>query len=106
MSPIAERAIQIVLAVSFLGAWGYYTWVMKPEREQQRRDERKAQFAQRFKEWAYVVREKEIAPGETVKLVVIPDSMGIVSTKCFIYANRDFKTSSMICPDAKQDDID
>lgn len=106
MTLIAERIVTATIIVSVLGAWAYNSWVIQPEKEQQRYAERKAQSAQRFKEWAYVAKEKDIAPGETIKLVVIPDSTGLLSTKCFVYTHREFKTSSMICPDAKQDEIE
>ena len=105
MTPIAERIVTATIIVSALGAWAYSSWVIQPEKKQ-RYTERKAQSAQRFKEWAYVAKEKDIAPGETIKLVVIPDSTGLLSTKCFVYTHREFKTSSMICPDAKQDEIE
>ena len=106
MTPIAQRTLTVAIIVCALGAWAYYTWVVEPEKKQQRNAERKVQSAQRFKNWAYVAKEKDIAPGETLKLVVIPDATGISDTKCFVYTNRDLKTSSMICPDAKQDDIE
>lgn len=106
MTPIAERTLTITIITCVLGAWAYNSWVIQPEKEQQRYTERKAKFSQRFKDWAYVAKEKDIAPGETIKLVVVPDSTGTISTKCFVYTHREFKTSSMICPDAKQDDIE
>ena len=106
MTLIAERTLTVTIIICVLGAWAYNSWVIQPEKEQQRYAERKAKFSQRFKDWAYVAKEKDIAPGETIKLVVIPDSTGIISTKCFVYTHREFKTSSMICPDAKQDDIE
>lgn len=106
MTSIAERIVTPIVIVGVLGAWAYNSWVIQPEKEQKRFAERKAQFSQRFKDWAYVAKEKDIAPGETIKLVVIPDSTGIFSTKCFVYTHREFKTSSMICPDAKQNEIE
>src|SRR5258708_5252878 len=109
MTPTAERALTMITIIGCaLGAWAYYSRVIQPEREkeQQRHAERRAISAQRFKDWAYVAREKEIAPGETIKLIVFPDKTGMISTKCFVYTHREFKTSSMICPDAKQDDIE
>jgi len=106
MASFAERIITPIIIVGALGAWAYNSWVIQPEKDQKRFAERKAQFTQRFKDWAYVAKEKEVAPGETIKLVVIPDSAGIFSTKCFVYTHRDFKTSSMICPDAKQSEIE
>ena len=106
MTPIAERTLTMTIIVVALGMWAYYSYVIEPEKKHQRYAERKAQSSQRFKDWAYVAKEKDIAPGEAIKLVVIPDSTGIIDTKCFVYTHREFKTSSMICPDAKQDDIE
>lgn len=106
MTPFVERTLTVTIIACVLGAWAYYTLAIEPEKKRHRSEVRKAEFSQRFKDWAYVAKEKEIAPGETIKLVVIPDSMGIISTKCFVYTHREFKTSSMICPDAKQDDIE
>lgn len=61
----------------------------------------------RFNQWAYVAKEKQIAPGETLKLVIIPDPLGfdILDTKCLIYTNFEYKQSSMICPGATQESI-
>jgi len=61
----------------------------------------------RFNQWAYVAKEKQIAPGETLKLVIIPDPLGfeILDTKCLIYTNSEYKHSSMICPNATQESI-
>ena len=106
MTSFAERTLTVTVIACVLGAWAYYSWVIQPKKEQQRFAERKAKSSQRFKDWAYVAKEKDIAPGETIKLVVIPDSTGIISTKCFVYTHREFKTSSMICPDAKQSEIE
>lgn len=106
MTPFVERALTTTIIGCVVGAWAYYTWVIEPETTRNRFAARKGEFSERFKNWAYVAKEKDIAPGETIKLVVIPDSTGIISTKCFVYTHREFKTSSMICPDAKQDDIE
>lgn len=75
--------------------------------QEQKRTERKAAAQHRFAQWAYVAKEKEVAPGETIKLVVIPGQLDIslLDTKCVIYTNREFKTSSMICPDANRNDL-
>ena len=69
--------------------------------------EREAAAKLRFEQWAYVVKEKQIAPGETIKLVIIPDSQGFdfQDTKCLIYTNAEYKQSSMICPDADKESL-
>jgi hypothetical protein len=48
----------------------------KAEKEQ-KYAEQEAAAKLRFEQWAYVAKEKQIAPGETIKLVVIPDPQGI-----------------------------
>lgn len=70
--------------------------------KEQKRIERKAAAQHRFEQWAYIAKEKQIAPGETVRLLIIPDPNGIdfFDTKCLIYANQDYRQSSMICPNA------
>lgn len=61
----------------------------------------------RFNAWAYIAKSKEIAPGETVRLVVIPSPLGldVTDTKCIVYTNDTLKTSSMVCPDASALDL-
>lgn len=106
MAPAVERAIGIIVAVG-LGVWAYNAWIVQPEKQAKRHTEHRADAAQRFKDWAYVAKEKEVAAGETIKLVVIPSPYGIemFDIKCLIYTNREFKTSSMICPDADRSQL-
>ena len=61
----------------------------------------------RFNQWAYIAKEKQIAPSETIKLVIIPDPLGleILDTKCLIYTNSEYKQSNMVCPNATQESI-
>lgn len=108
MSPAVERMIGGAVLVGMLGVWAYQSWFVQPEKQRQRYAKHQAEASQRFTDWAYVAREKEVAPGETVKLVIIQHSTGLdmLDTKCLIYTHREFRTSSMICPDARQDDIE
>jgi hypothetical protein len=78
----------------------------KAEKEQ-KYAEREAAAKLRFERWAYVAKEKQIAPGETIKLVIIPDPQGfdLLDTKCLIYTNAAYKQSSMICPDADKESL-
>lgn len=99
------ETIGAIIVVGALGYWAYNSWVVEPAENKKKMAKQRTESSQRFKDWAYVAKEKVIAPGETIKLVVIPDSTGLFSTKCFVYTHSEFKTSSMICPDAKQDDI-
>ncbi len=75
--------------------------------KRQKYAEREAAAKLRFEQWAYVAKEKQIAPGETIKLVVIPDPRGfdLLDTKCLIYTNAEYKQSSMICPDADKESL-
>lgn len=62
---------------------------------------------QRFEKWAYIAKEKQISTSETVRLLIIPEPMGmdLFDTKCLIYSNAEYKTAQMICPDADKDMI-
>jgi len=93
----------ILFAVISLAACGAGD---KAEKDKQH-SERRAAAKTRFEQWAYVAKEKQIAPGETIKLVIIPDPLGldILDTKCLIYTNAEYKQSSMICPNADQDSL-
>lgn len=107
-----EKALKTAagwIAVAVLaGAWGYYELIHKPEQQASKRSISKAETAKRVSEWAYVAKEKSIAPGETLRLVVIPHSSGldIVDLKCFVYTNQEFRKAQFLCPDAKQLDIE
>lgn len=106
MATSTEKALTAAIIVG-LCAWSYQTWFLRPDRQRKEHEERRAEASQRFIEWARIAKEKEIATGETIKLVVIPSPLGheLSDTKCLIYTNRELKTSSMICPDANQDDL-
>lgn len=103
-----ERSIGAILVALVVGVIGFQAWVSKSDRERARSVERRADAAQRFERWAYVDKANEVAPGEIIKLVVIPHSSGVdfLDTKCLIYTHQEFRTSSMICPDASRDDIE
>lgn len=107
MVSTSEKVMGALIAAG-IAAWAYQSWVVHPERQRQKQEARMAERSQRFTEWARVAKEKEISPGETIKLVVIPHPTGVefMDTKCLIYTHREYKTSSMICPDAKQSDIE
>lgn len=94
----------LALVAALAGLWAYNAWVVQPAKPRPPRID----AAQRFENWAYVAKTKEIAPGETVKLVVIPHPAGLdmLDTRCFVYSHQEFRTSSMICPDARQGDIE
>ncbi len=97
-------------AVLFIAimAWIVYPKFAEPQRKaDQRHTAALEENAKRFKDWAYVAREKEISPGETIKLVIVPHPWGgeFMDTKCLIYTNQEFKQASMICPDADRNYI-
>ena len=101
-----SRTAIALLIVFAIAVWAYQSWTTKREQRQQNTTARNAEHSQRFKDWAYVAKVKEIAPGETVKLVVIPSPYSdALDTKCLIYANMELKTNSMICPDASREFI-
>lgn len=97
-----------VIVVSLLGWWAYESWIVKPEHARIRREQQRAADANRLNSWAYIAKEKQISADETVRLLVIPNSLNIdiLDTKCLIYTNQAFKTSQIICPEARQTDIE
>lgn len=108
MNPPTERMLGIVIVAGMAGLWAYNSWILQPEKQRQRHETRKAEDSQRFREWAYVAKEKQIAPGEMVRMVIIPSPLGhdLFDTKCLIYTHQEFRTSSMICPDADKNAIE
>lgn len=102
------RTVTALLVAFAVAVWAYHSFISEPEQQRQRHEDRRTEASQRFAEWAYIAKTKDIAPGERIKLVVIPDSSGIdfLDTKCLIYTNSEFKTSSMLCPDAKSSDLE
>jgi hypothetical protein len=107
MSMNGARIVGGLMVVGLGALWAYNSFIVEPEKQRQRHTERRADAAQRFKDWAYVAKEKEVAPGETVKLVIIPSAYGVdfLDIKCLVYTHREFKTSSMICPDADRSQL-
>jgi len=91
-----------VAAIVAVAAWWYQSFVVEPEQQRKISEAKRAKISQRFTEWAYVAKEKEVAPGETTRLVIVPSPYGhgIIDVKCLIYTNRELKTSSMLCPGA------
>lgn len=88
--------------------WGYSSWIDKPAKAEHRAEKTIEENARRFKDWAYIAKEKELRPGETVKLVIIPHPWGgeFMDTKCLIYTHNEYKQASMICPDADRHNIE
>lgn len=53
----------------------------------------------RVEQWATVILEKELSPGEKMRLVDVPDqSFGFLSQRCMIYTNAEYHTAQFICP--------
>lgn len=111
----AGKWIGIIIITCLAMLWAWHEWINKPTKRQARESVERVQRAtenqhakQRFNNWAYIAKEKEISPGETIKLVIIPSTYAddFSDTKCFIYTHKEYRTSSMLCPDAKQDNID
>jgi hypothetical protein len=94
------------VAVVVIVWWSYGTWTANKANEPSRINSANEAELKRFQEWAYVAKDKEIKPGERLKLVIVPSPWGdYFDTKCLIYTNDELKQSSMICPDANKDFI-
>lgn len=87
---------------------GISSWIDKPAEAEHNAEKSIAEEAKCFADWAYVAKEKEIAPGETVKLVIVQHPWGgeFMDTKCLIYTHHEFRQSSMVCPDADRNNIE
>jgi hypothetical protein len=97
----------IAAFVGLLGLWGYHEFIEKPAKRTHGKLVPITERSARFDAWAYVAKAKEVAPGETIKLVIIPSPFGIdeLDMKCLIYTNQNTHTSQMLCPDANQMDL-
>jgi len=61
-------------------------------------EKEKLEQAERFSQGPYVRSEKEIAPGERIRVVVIPSKDGdFFDTRCVLYTNPAAGTSSITC---------
>lgn len=66
-------------------------------------EKRKLERAERFTQGPFVGSEKEIAPGERIRVVVIPSKDGdFFDTSCVLYTNPAAGTSSITCPESLQ----
>lgn len=102
---ISTKIVGSVAAV-IIAYWGYTELVANPKERRQVQRTTVDADTKRFLEWAYVAKDKEIKPGERIRLVIVPSPWGeYFDTKCLIYTNDEFKQSSMICPDADKDYI-
>lgn len=97
-----SRQLLGAAAIVTVMIWGYLEFVdTKPRAAPVAHDD---SDLRRFQEWAYIAKDKEISPGEHLKLVVVPSPWGEnFDTKCLVYTNHDFRQSSIICPDADRD---
>lgn len=90
----------------------YYALVLNHEKEAKQKAyhvTENAAVEKRFNEWAYVAKEKAVSKTETVKLLVVPSKLGnddLFDSKCLIYTNTEFRTSTMLCPGVTSDDLD
>ena len=97
-----------VIAIGLLGGLAWYWSINISEKRNARTSalaKQEVEGKARFERWAYVAKEKELAPGETLRLVIIPHVSGIgyLDTKCLIYTNKEHRASSFLCPNASQD---
>lgn len=100
---IKANAIAILFVIA---AFSVITWYVTTSKEnqpkriqaQEARQETFERMRQaKISEWAAVTKQKEIAPGEDLKLVEIPDHLGLTSTRCFIYTNVMFRFAQFVC---------
>ena len=91
-----------------LAAWAYVGWYQPGQQTKATQQQQRTDAVERKARGPYVASEKEIAPGQTIRMVVMPHSSGMdfLDTKCFVYTHQEFKQASMVCPDAKQADIE
>lgn len=105
-----KRTTTLLAAAFWLGvaALTYFYWYEPRQKQDASWEQRRADAAQRKARGAYMTSEKEIAPGQFIGIVAIPHSSGIdfLDTKCIVYTHAEFKQANMVCPDAKQDDIE
>jgi len=97
------RLAGISLVSMFAGAFAYQAFVVAPKEEAKSKriaTQSEAEAAARFNKWAYVEKEKEISPGETLRLVRIPSKDGFeyADTKCLVYTSSEFKSVFFSCP--------
>lgn len=97
------QAIVVVTLIN--GAIVWYGTSTKDTRQQLIKADaaRQEDLGQRAKarvaEWATVIKEKELAPGEKLRLVDVPDqTFGFLSQRCMIYTNAEYHTAQFICP--------
>lgn len=97
------------LAAAGVAITAYFFWYTPNElAKADRRAARATATSARFATGPYVAHEREIAPGQILRTVVIPHSSGldVFDTKCFLFTNQEFKQASFTCPEAKQADIE
>lgn len=68
--------------------------------------ERKAADRERHEKGAYIAKEKQLSPTESLRLVIVPDKYGdLFDAKCLIYINTEYKVAQMQCPDISTSDL-
>jgi hypothetical protein len=95
------------LVLLVFGAFAVLLWYITTTNDRERRANveaaRQKVFSERAQarvtEWATVIKEKELTPGETLRLIDVPDqSFGFLSTRCMIYTNAIYRTAQFVCP--------
>lgn len=60
----------------------------------------KAADKERYEKGAYVAKEKQLSPTESLRLVIVPARIDdMFDAKCLIYINTEYKVAQMQCPD-------
>jgi len=107
MKPTSNVIVGLVVCAAG-GAAAFSYWYRPHQIDTLRWEQSKAAALERKARGAYVESLQVLAPGQIIRLVVIPHSSGIdlLDTKCFVYTNQEFRQANMVCPDAKQTDIE
>ena len=85
------------LTILVVACAGTYWYAAERNKEARAEASTQARTKVRMTEWATVVKDREIAPGQRLQLVRIASPIGdIMDTYCFLYT--DSKTSQFVCP--------
>lgn len=115
MSKIKEWGPTFIILLGLI-LWGVYSMSerssepSKPHKakESANADDYMKKMAERTQAWATVVKEKELAPGENLRLVEVPDiqfGVMLTVTRCFIYTNAEYRVAQFTCPTSEGPDM-
>ncbi len=74
---------------------------------EKRYTEHKKATEDRFANGAYIAKEKQLSPTETLRLVIVPSRVDdFLDARCLIYTNAEYKVAQMQCPNISTTDLD